>query len=386
MTESRIFEPFDEHTLSTLFNDVEAPAGLEANWRNRIAAATPAKGRRAARRFRFDARLRQAGRPWLRILAAGIAVTATGSVVGVVAANRTPAPAPDPDRIVTITTSPTTGLSVSPTEQPPPAPLTETASKAQAGPNGLAPGPNTGTVDPAPGLRPTPAPARGPLTDWPDASNTGIPPSTPLTFSGSDLHLNTPGQIVTDRQVFGAIYVEAPNVTLRRVQANGIVWQRPKATNLRIEDSEITTPQFGQLGIRQEAAGLVVQRSYIHNVAYAVAITSDVTIVDTFMPGTGTQVLTNGNTTRLTMRHNTIGGAVEISDQAGPVTDVTIDGNQLQFIWAPSSGASHDIRVTGNQFHHIQPDDTAVQGWNAQAPGNTWTGNVWFGTTQPANP
>lgn len=380
MTMSRTSEPFDEHALRALFENVEPPAEVGAGWRDRAKGVAPAKGRRAARIFRRGDWLRRLGQPWLRVLAAGVAATATAGVVGVVAANRPDAPEPDPDKIETI-------INVPPAPSPSLSALPPTSASAPGAPSGTQPPPSggPGTV-PGPAGGPqsagpaTPAPARGPLTGWPDAGNTGIPAGTRLSSHAGDWHVTQAGALITDTRVSGVLYIDAPDVTLRRVQANGTIQQL--APRLRVEDSDITG---GQIGIRQAAPGLTVQRSHIHEVTYAVVVTADVTIVDNYLPGTGSRVLTNGNTARLTVRHNNFGAALEVTDQDGPVTGVTVENNQLTFLWAPTGGGSRDIRVTGNQFRRTRPDDAAVNGWTAQA-GNVWTGNVWFGTSEPANP
>ncbi|HEV8562439.1 MAG TPA: hypothetical protein VGR06_39475 [Actinophytocola sp.] len=381
MTMSRTSEPFDEHALRVLFENVEPPAEVGAGWRDRAKGAAPAKGRRAARIFRRGDWFRRLSRPWLRVLAAGVAATATAGVVGVVAANRPDAPEPDPDKIETIINlPPSPSLSaVPPTSAS--APGAPSGTQPVPGGPGTVPGSAGGLQSASPAGPAAPAPARGPLAEWPDAGNTGIPSGTRLSSHAGDLHVTQAGELVTDMRVSGVIYVDAPDVTLRRVQANRTIQQR--APRLRVEDSEITG---GQIGILQQASGLTVQRSHIHDVSYAVVATTDVTIVDNYLPGNGSRVVTNGNTARLTVRHNNFGAALEVTDQDGPVTDVTIENNQLTFLWAPSGGGSHDIRVTGNQFRRTRPDDPAVSGWNPGQAGNVWTGNVWFGTSDPANP
>lgn len=154
------------------------------------------------------------------------------------------------------------------------------------------------------------------------------------------------------------------------------------APRLRIEDSDIAD---GQIGLRQKAPGLTVQLSHIHDVTFAVAVTTDATIVDNYLSGTGSRVFTDGSTARLTVRHNNFGAALEVTDQNGPVTEVTIENDQLMFFWAPTGGGSHDIRIMSNQSRHAPPGRSAVGGWTNQA-GNAWTGYVRFGTTELANP
>jgi hypothetical protein len=54
-------------------------------------------------------------------------------------------------------------------------------------------------------------------------------------------------------------------------------------------------------------------------------------------------------------------------------------------LYTPSGPGSHGVQVLGNQFRN-GGGVTPVSGWDGQAPGNAWTGNVWLGATDPVNP
>lgn len=407
--------PFDESTLRALFDEVEPRPMMEARWRARVALTPPEAPPDLPDlpRIRVVRGSRPQGKSWLRTVGAAVAVMAVGGgVIGVVSVSRQPMPNPPPQLTIseTVTSTPTTNPpqlaeTSAPATDPSsplgsqPAGVPTAGPSVSGGPAGVpTAGPPTsgGPVSTAKPAGP-PAPAQGPLAEWPDAANTGLPAGTALQVQAGDLHITQAGALIADRHVTGSVYVEAPNVTLRRVLVTppqgafviAGVWQLSSGSGLRIEDSEVSTGGNAQFGIRQEAAGLHVQRSEIRGTDSAVAVTSDTTIVDSYLPNWNTSVQTSGNTARLTVRHNTI-STVSVTDEDGPVTDVTIENNQLGngesggvMIFAPSRPGSRDIRVTNNQFPR---NSIPSSGWNAQAPGNVWTGNVWSGTSEPVNP
>jgi hypothetical protein len=399
--------PFDESALRALFDEVEPPPTMETRWRARVVPGQAPPDLPDAPRIRAVGSSRPQGKSWLRALGAAVAAMAVGGgIIGVAAVNRQPAPDPLPPRpTVTETTTDTRTTSNSPPQaedgHPATVPSGPPGSQPTGGPTAgpASGGGPAGTAKPAvppPSAAPPgpPAPARGPLAEWPDPANSGVPAGTALQTHSGDLHVTQAGVIIADMLVNGSVYVEAPGVTLRRVRvapssgAYAGVRQLSQAPGLRIEDSEVSVVGgTAQYGVRQEAAGLVVQRSDIRGSDSAVAVTSDTTIVDSYLPS----VQTRGNTARLTVRHNTI-STVTALDEDGPVTDVTIENNQLRseygvVIFAPSGSGSRDIRVTGNQFRR-GPSGGPIpcSGWNDQAPGNIWTGNVWFGTSEPVYP
>jgi thrombospondin type 3 repeat protein/parallel beta helix pectate lyase-like protein len=112
----------------------------------------------------------------------------------------------------------------------------------------------SGSLTPAPGsTAPTPSTPGPPASGFPDASNTGVPPGTPLTPSGR-LVISTPGAVISGRDITAtgeepAVSVNAPNVTIRnsRVRGNTIALIQNNSTGLVVEDSElINQPVSGQ--------------------------------------------------------------------------------------------------------------------------------------------
>lgn len=381
--EVRSNQPFDEDGLRSLFRQVNPPSALESGWRDRVSLIGDGPARRP------DTWRRPSSRRWAHALAATIATAALGGgVVAVISVNTSPSPDPQPTIVDTPTVGPTTSgpapsISSSEPVTVPTAPSGEPPPAGQAPPVGGPPASNP--ADPAG------PPDPGPLTGWPDSTNVGVPAGTKLRIHSGDLHVTTPGAVISDLRVAGTIFVEAPDVTLRRVlvapPSSATAGVRQLAPRLTIEHSEITgLGETGQSGIVQQAAGLTVRRTDVHTAGSAIVVGTDASIVDSYLHSLGSSVYTNGNSGQLRLRHNRMSGSVVLGDDAGAVTDVTVENNLLEAsvaIWAPRGAGSRDIRVNGNQFRR---GGTPSSGWNGQAPGNAWTGNVWSDTGEPVNP
>jgi hypothetical protein len=99
---------------------------------------------------------------------------------------------------------------------------------------------------------PAPTPPGGgspnPSGGTPNESNTGVPPGTVLTPSGS-MTITTAGAVISAREITGSVTVDAPNVTIRnsRIVSNDFMAIRSNSTGLVVEDSEILDgPDTGQ--------------------------------------------------------------------------------------------------------------------------------------------
>ena len=373
--------PFDENTLRALFDEIEPPPGLADRWR-------AGSGRPRVRRLSAGVRMRAAA------VVAGV-VTVGAMVFAVAAADRHPPTGPD----ITITDPPATSSAPPTTGQSPSGSVVPPREGPGVGPPPAGAGPPPAKRTPPKPVKPPVAPARGPLPpgEWPSAGNVGVPVGTNPSSHPGDLHVTEPGAIISDLRIDGSVFVEAPDVTLRRVQvapprgAVAGVRQRATAPRLRIEDSDISG-SGGAYAVLQEVAGLTISRSDLHGASTAaVAVTSDATIVDSYLhtstPGTGFHSVSSNGGGRLILRHSTLYD-VALFDDAGPVVDVTIENNQLTLVGAPPGSGSHDIRVRDNRFTTQNKDhkQAGSTGWNAQAPGNIWSGNVWADTGEPVSP
>jgi hypothetical protein len=111
----------------------------------------------------------------------------------------------------------------------------------------------------APSPAPAPAPS-APSGGFPNPSTTGVPAGwVPAETRSSDLVVTTPGAVVQDVRLLNAdIVVQAPNVTIRRVDLQGgriNNWEGPSCSNgLVVEDSTFEPPPGQQFSDDTEGA------------------------------------------------------------------------------------------------------------------------------------
>ncbi len=81
---------------------------------------------------------------------------------------------------------------------------------------------------------------------YPDPSNTGVPPGTPLNSYEGDLRVTTPGTVISNVSVRGTVEILASNVTIRNSEvttADGTdghnIWISPGAGNVVIENTTL---------------------------------------------------------------------------------------------------------------------------------------------------
>ncbi|MPZ79296.1 MAG: hypothetical protein GEV28_02430 [Actinophytocola sp.] len=375
-------KPLDERELRALFEEIEAPASV-GRWREPTVepAATGSEiGSGGQVVTPLPERwLRQPPKPRMRsmaVVAAGIAVVV--GLGGVVIANQllTDDPPANPPMIIDGPDRPTSTdrqpSSTAPTDRPPATSDRPPASGAKPGSGGND-GADTpdGQQPPNPNGGPRGEAEPPPMVGFPSPTNAGVPLDTAMTDHEGDLHVTTPGTMVSNLRVNGAVVVDAPNVTLRRVQVYGrngtAVRQTSRASGLTIELSDLTGT------VVQEAGGLTLRRC----VTDSIAATSGTTVVDTYFGS----LQAAAGATRLVLRHNTV-TTITLNDLDGPITDVTIEDGDLGTVAAPSEPWSRDIRVRRNVFR----SDSPSTGWNAQAPGYEWTGNTSRATGGPVGP
>lgn len=372
-----------ENELRALFEEIEAPPGLD-RWRERLAEPTEPEHPQDA------VVLTPTPERWLRrekrsrSLAAVAAVAAVVvGLGGAVVASRFLSEQPPADPVIidgpdrTASSPPKTSDAV----VPPTGSVTAPPDSATGAPNGTGPndganeqdGQNDGGGGPDGGGTEQ-EPSWGPMQGDPSADNTGVPASATLSNHPGDLVVSTPGAIVKDVRVTGAIVVTAPNVTLRRVQVvanNGAAVQQ-NATGLSIEDSEL----YGGRSVVQNASGLTITRSRLES---GVTISGRATLVDNFLNQAA--VLITSGAGDVTLRHNTT-GTVTMDDYSAPITRVTLENNLLVAVDAPTAAGSASIHVLNNRFR-----ETATStGWNPQAPDFQWSGNTFASSGAVANP
>jgi hypothetical protein len=87
--------------------------------------------------------------------------------------------------------------------------------------------------------------ARPSACGYPDPTNTGVPPETPLRAYEGDLRITTPGTVISDLAVNGSVEITASHATLKdsEVTSSGEtghdVWIGPGVRDATIEDSTL---------------------------------------------------------------------------------------------------------------------------------------------------
>lgn len=246
------------------------------------------------------------------------------------------------------------------------------------------PAPVIGT-QPIPSAPPT-SPTRPPTSPsvQPSASNTGVPPGVSLTRYDGDIVITQPGTVIDSLDVYGLIWVEAPNVTIRNSIVRGrpvtssaalIYAGYPQVSNLLIEDVELVAANpspwiNGVMGYR-----FTLLRANIHGVIDQVHIFgNDVTVKsswlhdnlhftddpthsdgshdDNIQVQTGSNIVLTGNT--LSGSHN---ASLMVTEAQGVPTALSYTGN-----WASNGACTvnisqvgsgqplHGLTVSGNHF------------------------------------
>jgi hypothetical protein len=122
---------------------------------------------------------------------------------------------------------------------------------------------------------------------FPDATNTGVPPGTPLTRRDGSVVLNTPGMTFSGVELHGNIEVRAPNVTIEKVRVICGCWYPIRADgsddarNTLIRDVEIDFQGF-ESGKGIAFRDYTAQRVWFHNGMDCAHFGSNVTITDSF--------------------------------------------------------------------------------------------------------
>jgi hypothetical protein len=208
---------------------------------------------------------------------------------------------------------------------------------------------------------------------FPDATNTGVPPGTPLTRVDGSVTLSTPGQVYSGREVHGSIRITASNVTIEKTRVIGssevpLIYPTSGATNTVIRDVEV------DMAGQEEGKGIAfdnytAQRVWFHNGLDCAHQGNNVTITDSFcdLPklGSGSAAHADGFQSdgggNYVFRHNTIRNpnsqtsAILMSTNTSPISNVVIDHNLM-------SGGGYTV--------YCGTDEGGI------APNTTYTNNV----------
>lgn len=213
------------------------------------------------------------------------------------------------------------------------------------------------------------------ISAWPNINNTGIPSGTPkLTVITKTMKTEYAGQIIDAINLMGRLYVEHPNVVIRRSKLSGdiyyAVYCTTSGTALTIEDCDITS------GVKM-ADGFTGRRNHLHGgenrtfddgwSVYASNILLEDNLIDGMIGGEGAhldgiQVMGGNN---ITIRHNwieavsppIIGGGVNAAIMIAPdlseINNVFVENNMLiekEGYYPLRINARGKVQVTGNRF------------------------------------
>jgi hypothetical protein len=232
---------------------------------------------------------------------------------------------------------------------------------------------------------------------WPDAKSTGVPAGVTLGPS-ADLTILTPGAVIKDLDIRGAVYINAPNVILERCRITNagfaVVKIAPGITGTTIQDTEINgvgDENEGSNGIWDLGSKSGFRRNRIYNVENGIVPGNGDLIQDNYIYSLrasgsphydGIQI--DGGLSDIQIRHNTIindhgqTSTVMIDNYFGPIANIIVDDNILvgggytiyvdgQFNTNPISG----VLITNN---HMGSGYWGITDFNRTAP--IYAGNV----------
>lgn len=259
----------------------------------------------------------------------------------------------------------------------------------------------------------TPAPPVSTETSvWPDASNTGVPPGTKLTPSGS-IEVTQDGTVLSGLAVSGNITVRANNVTIEKTRVRGgdidLGWDQHGIMIRDVEvDGEYKAPSDQRLPAIG-SNGYTCIRCNVHGWSSGFDVRNDVTILDSWAHDIGpaseahkTAVGSNG-ANHVVIRHNTLScessgcsAAIAFYGDFTPINDVVVDHNlfNTEGSYCSYEGTSDgkkypvatNIKWTNNHYGKKLHRECGIygpaDGWGVRA-GNVWSGNVWDGTDKP---
>jgi len=265
---------------------------------------------------------------------------------------------------------------------------------------------------------------------YPDATNTGIPAGTQLQRVPQDLTSGpgwvwdsrgwlqaSSGAVVKNLIVSGSINVAGSNVmvTNTRVLVGGESWGigLQHATNTVISNNEIgiaggsSRLMAGVKDIYGDSNSTQVLRNNIVNTATGVQVFGGV-IADNYIHDMGyvssdhtNGTTSNGSTTMLTIRHNTIFNQIDQTDAISLFQDFGVEGNRLItdnlvaggdyaiYGGAGSMGKSFNIQITNNRISKMYFSQGgsygAIAAFDSSGSGNVASGNYWDGDLSPVN-
>jgi hypothetical protein len=257
------------------------------------------------------------------------------------------------------------------------------------------------TAAPSPTPSPTPPPPQ--VTDFPDETNTGVPPGTRLERS-EKLKITEDGTVIDGLEIFGNVVVEADDVVIRNsrvVMTSGKIAIRVEGDNFLMEDSEIDGQ--GRANPAVAFNSYTLRRVRIYNVAEGPRIAGgDVTIEDSYIHDvvqrgdnhtdviqvmSGDNIVVRGNNLQAFNPEtgNYGNAAFMFGEDSGPVSGCLVEGNLM-------NGGNYTVNGggSGTEGAACEFRDNAFQGdsrYGAAAnlgPNVVWDdSNVEVGTSTP---
>jgi hypothetical protein len=231
-------------------------------------------------------------------------------------------------------------------------------------------------------------------TGYPDATNTGVPAGATLSPYVGNLVINTPGAVISGLDIQGTVTIDAPGVTLENCRVTntnpGSYYVILTYGDTTIQDCTINGNNTNSNGIN---GGGTFLRNNIYGVENGIDPGSNSVIQDNYIhnlqaPGSphydGIELSGWGNQTNITIRHNTVDmgnlgqtGAVNLTNDFGSISNVTIDNNLLKggsfTIYTDNShggGPLTNIQITNNIIKSGQFGDFYFQTTNPTHSGN----------------
>ncbi len=266
---------------------------------------------------------------------------------------------------------------------------------------------------------------------YPDATNTGVPAGTTLLRVPQDVTSGpgwfwdsrgwlqaSSGAVVKNLIVSGSINVGGSNITVTnvRVLVDGESWGigLQHATNATISNCQIGIPggtprlMVGIKDIYGDSSGTQILRNNVTNTSTGIQVYEGL-IADNYVHDMGYQsgdhingTTSNGSTTMMTIRHNTILNKFDQTDAISLFQDFGIEANRLitdnlvagggYTIYGGDNeryGKTSNIKITNNRFSRIYYPNGGSYGpiaaFDPSGAGNLASGNYWDNNLAPVN-
>jgi hypothetical protein len=267
-------------------------------------------------------------------------------------------------------------------------------------------------------------------SEWPDATNTGVPPGTMLTVVNGDMDITIPNTVVDAKDIRGCVSVNAPGVVIKRSKINcgnfvtvtnnskSIYHDGYTGTGLLMEDSEVSCLDSNGIPGPGTAIGdnnFTVRRLNIHGCENGFDVDLNADIEDSYIhdlyqsAAAHTDGLQSADGSNLTINHNTIYGdspgcpntdgsgcsgtsAININNcdpamRTCPTTSNTTVSNNLiaggsYTLYCPIK-PDVNFRILNNHFSTIFRPNIGAFGYSSDCGDEIQSGNVIHETNQP---